>query len=99
MNDQDKNRLVEAIRQMDEAKKTIKEIKAKLPGKNKTTAMYRLLGLCPQCGKEKTENDRFYCKACRMRHSSWTIDLHSRKRKARPTATSPQFPQYNNDDH
>lgn len=63
-----KNELIRikyAFRRRDAAEKIISAARAKAPGKNKTHALRRLLGLCPECGNETPEG-RFYCDNCRI---------------------------------
>jgi hypothetical protein len=63
-----KNQIVRirwAFKRRDAAEKIINEARAKVPGKNKTHALRKLLGLCPECGAE-TPSGRHYCDECRM---------------------------------
>lgn len=62
-----KNELIRikyAIRRRDAAEKIISEARAKLRGRNKTHALRKLLGLCPECG-EDCPPGRHYCDMCR----------------------------------
>lgn len=54
-----------AIKQRDAAELIIKAAREKCPGKNKTHALRKLLGLCPECGAETPEG-RHYCDPCRL---------------------------------
>ena len=58
-------RLRLAVEARDQAEGIISEARKRLPGKNKTHAMRRLLGLCPECGTENIPSEGFYCVACR----------------------------------
>lgn len=63
-----KNELIRikyAFRRRDAAEKIISAARAKAPGKNKTHALRRLLGLCPECGNELPDG-RYYCDNCRI---------------------------------
>lgn len=66
-------RLKYAFRRRDSAEKIINEARAKVPGKNKTHALRKLLGLCPECGNE-CPRGRHYCDPCR-------ITMNARHRK------------------
>lgn len=57
-------RLRAAFQLRDAAEKIINEARAKVRGKNKTHALRKLLGLCPECGGDT--DGRYYCDPCRI---------------------------------
>lgn len=59
-------RLRYAFKRRDAADKIINEARAKVTGQNKTHALRKLLGLCPECGDECPEG-RHYCDPCRLK--------------------------------
>lgn len=56
-------KLKRAFLARDAAETIIRAARAKVGGKNKTHAIRKLLGLCPECGGNLSTG-RFYCKAC-----------------------------------
>ena len=59
----------------DAAERIINAARSKVRGKNKTHALRKLLGLCPECGNECPEG-RHYCDPCRI-----TMNARHRKNK------------------
>lgn len=59
------NRLRHAFNARDAAERIINAARQRVPGKNKTHALRKMLGLCPECGDE-TPHGRHYCDKCRM---------------------------------
>ncbi len=57
--------LLQAFQQRDTAEKIISKARAKVPGKNKTHALRKLLNLCPECGG-RCPKGRYYCDPCRI---------------------------------
>lgn len=59
------SRLRHAFNARDAAERIINAARQRVPGKNKTHALRKLLGLCPECGDETPEG-RHYCDKCRL---------------------------------
>jgi len=69
------SRLRHAFNVRDAADRIINAARSKVRGKNKTHALRKLLGLCPECGNECPDG-RHYCDPCR-------ITMNARHRKSK----------------
>jgi hypothetical protein len=67
------------------AENTIRGLLKQIEYRNKTSALYRILGLCPQCGKCAPAPNMFYCAKCRA-------DMTRRNNK-RYRDKHPKYPQ------
>ena len=67
-----KQALQSAIADLVCAQSRIDAILSSYPKRNKTTLRYQILGLCPQCGQDKA-NEEFYCPTCKDRHAEWSL--------------------------
>jgi hypothetical protein len=60
-----RERIKKAYQQKIESEAVLKELLSTVGYKNQTTALYRIMGLCPQCGKVPPAPGSFYCSECR----------------------------------